>query len=300
MSSEHSTGITIACPAKINLGLSILGKRKDGFHELETLFQALDWTDRLVLRPGEGDDSLRVTGPFSEGVPNDSGNVVLRAIGQLRSVREFPPIQIQLDKNIPHGSGLGGGSSDAAGAVVAANLFFGLSLENPEIERLTSRVSSDAAFFVVGGSQWGRGRGEVLKPIAASRSLIALVAVPTVSVSTREAYGAVSSGDWGSLFSARELEAWMAGESKALPEFPNAFEEKVASLYPRVGETLVLLAACGAKRQFLSGSGSACVGLFDSLEEAEAAARKIAPSMKTCRVCRSLSVGVHPEPFSRS
>ncbi len=285
----------MACPAKINLGLSILGRRKDGFHELETLFQALDWTDRLVLQPGEGEDSLLVGGPFSEGVPGDDSNVVLRAIGQLRGVREFPPVRILLEKNIPHGSGLGGGSSDAAGAVVAANLFFGLSLEAPDIERLASKVGSDAAFFVLGGSQWGRGRGEVLKPIPATRSLIALVAVPAVSVSTREAYAAVSSGDWGSLFSARELEDWMAGGCDSMPEFPNAFEEKVAGLYPRVAETLGLLAVCGARRQFLSGSGSACVGLFESRGEAEAAARKIAPDMRACRVCCPLSVGVRPE-----
>ncbi len=284
--------VRVLCPAKVNLGLSILRKRDDGYHELETVFQAIDWEDILTVEVWEGTDELLVSGPFAEGVPADSSNLVFKAIDVLRTSHKIPALKLHLEKNIPHGAGLGGGSSDVAGLLVGVNELCGLDLSEAALEDAAAQVGSDTAFFVRGGAQWGRGRGEKLRPIPGSCPLPLLMAVPEESVSTRDAYGSLTAGDLGQAFDGVEVEAWIRNPDTPVPHLGNTFEAPISQRTPGIASALAWLRQEGALMAFLSGSGSACVGLFGSTQQAARAAGRCPSGLRECRVCRALDRGV--------
>jgi 4-diphosphocytidyl-2-C-methyl-D-erythritol kinase len=162
---------TELCPAKLNRFLAVLGRRADGFHELElvstVLESAPDLTDRLE---GEAaaELSLSISGPMGGGLVADETNLVLRAWRLLEAEAGRPlPASLRLEKRIPHGAGLGGGSSDAAGALRLGNRLFGLGLGGPLLLRLAARLGSDVPLFLLGGTVLGLGRGERVFPLRA-------------------------------------------------------------------------------------------------------------------------------------
>ena len=176
--------------AKINLGLRITGKRNDGYHNIETVFYPVSLCDALefVVSPEAHEkDILTVTG-ISVGVSPEE-NIVMKAVSKLREKYSFPWLKIHLHKAIPHGAGLGGGSSDAACMLKALNRHFQLSISEQEMKSIALDIGSDCPFFIDGDPAFASGRGEILEsinPVLSGYYLLLLN--PGVGINTGEAY----------------------------------------------------------------------------------------------------------------
>ncbi len=259
----------IRANCKINLGLDVLRRRTDGYHELET-----------VMLPVRGlYDELEIERTAEKGVrfenrglavdcPTEE-NICLRAFRLMHDRYGVDGLRILLDKRVPFGAGLGGGSADATAVVLAANELFGLRLSEAELIDCAAALGSDTAFFVRNTPQLCTGRGERMEPIDLPLEglWIALVK-PDVRVSTREAYAGVRP----------QLPATPLRERLARPiaEWQNTvgtdFEPSVFAAYPELAAVKAALLDAGARYAAMSGSGSTLFGLFDD----EAAARRIA------------------------
>ncbi|MBV8516441.1 MAG: 4-(cytidine 5'-diphospho)-2-C-methyl-D-erythritol kinase [Acidobacteria bacterium] len=241
--------------AKINWSLRITGKRADGFHDLETLFQTISLHDTLTFRES---DCLTLTCD-DPSIPTDETNLVLRAARALGA----PPVAIELQKRIPAGGGLGGGSSNAAATLVTLSRMFGI---DADLESLALSLGSDVPFFLVGGTAYATGRGEVLTPVAplADTPLPLLLLLPDERVLTRDAFARIT----------RYSEPIGRDDHASFADFTNDFEEPVFALLPRLRALKTRLLDAGATWAQMSGSGSTMVGAFaDANARDEAAAR---------------------------
>ena len=182
---------TLPAHAKINLLLRVLGRRADGYHEIRTLFQTVTLHDRLTFEPSPDDRiQLECDAP---GVPSDERNLVRRAAEALReryAVRGGA--RVLLEKTIPAGGGLGGGSSDAAAALVGLSHLWGLETDARELSEIGARLGADVPFFLTGGTALGTGTGTDVAPVKDLPEHHLVVVTPGVEVSTAEAYGALS------------------------------------------------------------------------------------------------------------
>jgi 4-diphosphocytidyl-2-C-methyl-D-erythritol kinase len=239
--------------AKINWALRIIGRRPDGFHELETVFQTISLHDELTLQKARR-TSLICDDP---SISTDESNLVLRAVKALRA----PRVAIQLLKRIPAGGGLGGGSSNAAATLLALDRMF--DLDRNDVGTLALSLGSDVPFFLLGGTAYATGRGEVLTPMPPRAGVPLLLLLPSEKVMTKEAFAAVSrySPPLG-------LDAYTDGYAN----FTNDFEEPVFAALPRLRDLKLRLLDAGAVWAGMSGSGSTIVGAFGTGAAREAAA----------------------------
>jgi 4-diphosphocytidyl-2-C-methyl-D-erythritol kinase len=240
-------------PAKVTLSLRVLGKRADGYHELEALTVSVNAPhDELAMEPADV-SVLRVSGPFAPGVPTDETNLVLRALRLLdRS------IAVDLAKWIPAGAGLGGGSADAA-AVLAA---FGGTAEH------AAALGSDVPFCLQRSPAWMRGRGEIIEPIADLTPLELVIVAPRFGCSTPEVYAA-----WDALGGPRSERVIDAPAGCPGP-FVNDLEPAAECVEPRLTEFRNRLEAVLERPALLCGSGSAYAAWFPDSQAAERAARR--------------------------
>lgn len=251
---------------KINLGLDILRRRADGYHDLQTvMFPVAGLYDQVeVVRTDVPGVSFRAEGIAVDCAPED--NICLKAFSLMRARYNVDGVSIRLDKRVPFGAGLGGGSSDGTAVLLAVNELFGLKLSEQELIALAAELGSDTAFFVRNLPQLCEGRGEVMTPIALDLSGLMLVILkPDESVSTREAYAGVSP---------RVPEVSLAerirrpvGEWQGL--VTNDFEPHIFAAHPAIREAKERLLDAGALYAAMSGSGSAVFGLFDSTTKGE-------------------------------
>lgn len=157
--------ITLEAPAKINLSLRVLHKREDGYHELESLMVPIGLADRLTLKRSDGEAGALDFTCSDPEVPVDEGNLVVKALKRLEAVGgPLPGLRVHLEKQIPHGAGLGGGSSDAAAALRGVNDWLGLGLSSAALHEVAAGLGSDVPFFLHQRACWCRGRGECLEP----------------------------------------------------------------------------------------------------------------------------------------
>lgn len=244
--------------AKINLGLRILRKRSDGFHDLETCFfpvkQCCDVLEMLEAPVS----SMKVYRADWEG--SVEKNLVWRAMELFRKHQpELPPLQWHLLKNIPSGAGLGGGSSDAATALRLMAEFSGWKADDPRLFEMAARLGSDCAFFLMGGPAIGKGRGEVLEELQLDLSAYEIRLVfPGIHISTAEAFAGVQPSVPQS--SLKEILSLPPRLWKDL--LVNDFEKSVFQKFPSLMAEKEKLYAAGAVYASLSGSGSALYGLF--------------------------------------
>jgi 4-diphosphocytidyl-2-C-methyl-D-erythritol kinase len=252
--------LSLEAPAKVNLFLRVLERRPDGFHEIETLFQAVDLCDRVELQitdvPGI---SLRVDGPDLGPVED---NLVYRAAEIFhRSIGVSAGVWIRLQKRIPAGAGLGGGSSDAAAVLRLLNEAFGGPVDGPGLMELGAQLGSDVPFFL-GESPlaMGRGRGEVLESIPPLPEAHLVLAMPPVHVATGSAY--LKLAKRGLTPEGRRLGDPPASWGWITSLAHNDFQVVVADAHPEVERALQELKAVGADPVMLSGSGAACFGRF--------------------------------------
>ena len=236
----------VLSPAKVNLGLWILGKRSDGYHEILTLFHAIDLCDEITIKEGPLD--VRT----STGIPMEE-NLVYRALLELRRrVGREPEVSVFIQKRIPEGSGLGGGSSNVAVVLKAVNEMLGKPLDTEELREIAGLVSSDAPFFFEGGTAIGRGRGEIIEKVEPLDLRITLV-IPPVKASTKEVYSSLREEHFSSVDMDRIIEALREGRFDTLE---NRLGELACEIYPEIGEVVRFLRFLGLK-PLVSGSGSA-------------------------------------------
>lgn len=259
--------LTLKAHAKVNLGLHVLGRRADGFHDIDTLFARLELHDTLTLEPRRKGVSLEVEGA---DLPGGGANLAYRAARlYLERAAGAGGVRLGLTKRIPVAAGLGGGSSDAAAVLRGLAALYPSDLELLE---LAAQLGSDVPFFADDlGAARAQGRGERLAPLALPVQHLVL-ANPGVPVSAGDAYRAVRSYD-----AALPLEAVLsdlrAGRS---PSYTNTLQPGVVGLEPAVGEVVQALRATGLYGVLMSGSGSTCFGLARDSREAQGAAARLA------------------------
>ena len=262
--------------AKINLGLRVHGRRADGYHEISTVFQTVTLHDKLTFESGPG-DGLELFCSDPE-VPAGEENLVLRAARALRERYGLGAgARVTLEKRIPAGGGLGGGSSDAAVALVALASLWGIETSKGELAEIGARLGADVPFFLTGGTALGTGTGAEIMPLEDAPKMDLVVVTPGVRVSTAEAYRGLNAPALTKVEGAVNLSVSRAeaGFSDSLRGVgSNDFEAVVARLEPEVARARDALLGAGARRAMLSGSGSSVFGVFDSKGEA-ARAREV-------------------------
>ncbi len=248
-------------PCKINLGLHVLSKRSDGYHDIETCFYPVPWTDMMEIIPS---DKLAFT--FS-GLPvfgKEEDNLCFRAYSLLGQDFNIPPIQLHLHKIIPSGAGLGGGSSDAAATLKLLNEIFSLGIGVESLRTYASRLGSDSPFFIEPQPALGSGKGEIVTPLSIPlKGTFLMVVSPDIHCSTAEAYRRVKARQ-PKMPLKEILELPAAAWKETLR---NDFEPFVFSTYPILHDIKERLYQRGAWYASMSGSGSSVFGLFDKPQD---------------------------------
>ncbi len=247
--------------AKINLGLHITSKRKDGYHDIETCMVPIPLVDALEMIIDKK-PSWNSTGLEIPGDPKD--NLILKAEKLIK--KDFPGLpnlSIHLHKNIPMGAGLGGGSADGAFALKLMNNLFDLHLDDFFLEEYAAQLGSDCPFFIENTPKIARGRGEILEPIELSLKGTYLVLInPGIHVGTKEAYAGVTPAP-----PKVKLEEVLSDRSRWKAELVNDFEQSIFKNHPAIAEIKEKLYAEGAFYAAMSGSGSSVFGLFEKKPE---------------------------------
>ena len=251
--------------AKVNIGLHVVQKRTDGYHDIETLFVPIwDYTDALEIVPtAKASDKTHLQ---IEGLPiadDTTRNLCIKAWELLHAEFQIPPVQMFLYKNIPVGAGLGGGSSDGAFALLSLNELFNLNLDKKELIDYALQLGSDCPFFLHDQAMYGTERGNVLTPHSFSyHDYEWCIVSPHLPISTAEAYRNVSLGINESLFNYLEMPITRWHES-----VNNHFEKNLFSKHSRLAEIIKSLYDRGALFASLSGSGSSLFGIFPKGEQ---------------------------------
>ena len=267
--------------AKINVGLRITGQREDGYHTLKTLFQTVSIHDLVKIElknePGVDFDSK------GEKVPDGEENLCVSAARLfLESVNQSAGVRIFLDKMIPVGAGLGGGSSDAACVIRGLNDLLNIGLTAGKMENIAAEVGADVPFFIQGGCRYAEGIGDLLSPGNIPEDLSVLLAVPEIKIETSWAYNSLNHLSLTRDSEDVNLARFPHNGAAALrSKFRNDFEELVFSSYPEIGRLKELISRSGAVFTSLSGSGSAVYGFFESLTEAENGKRALGESPRS-------------------
>ena len=251
---------------KINLGLNVVERRPDGYHNLETIFYPVPLFDEISISEGVDEDTLTLGGRPLEGDVND--NLVLRAVRQLRTEGfAVPPLNIDLKKVIPSGAGLGGGSSDAACMVRSISRLYGLPLSEAQMQETVGKLGADCPFFINPHPLFAEGIGDVFTPIDLSlKGWYLLLVKPDVFVSTREAYAGVH--PHRPPHSLLETATLPVGQWEG--RMVNDFEKSIFANHPLLAEIKDELYRQGAAYASMSGSGSTIFGLFRSRPDCEA------------------------------
>ncbi|HEY5558708.1 MAG TPA: 4-(cytidine 5'-diphospho)-2-C-methyl-D-erythritol kinase [Steroidobacteraceae bacterium] len=251
------SGAAWPAPAKLNLFLHVVGRRPDGYHDIQTVFQLIDLCDSLVFEPRPDPTIRRLEGPADLPDPDDLCLLAARRLQQAAGLHLG--VDIRLYKRIPVRGGLGGGSSDAATTLVALNEIWGLGLEVAELAHLGRDLGADVPLFVHGHSAWGEGVGDLLTSIDLPRRHFAIIH-PGVGVGTAEVFQAIE-------LTRNSPRTTIRGFLKASGR--NDCEPVVSGRNPEVARALAWLAARGNAR--LTGTGSCVFAGFDARDAAEAA-----------------------------
>lgn len=269
---------TLPSFAKINLYLEVLGKRSDGYHDICTVFQSVSLCDKLTF---EAADALRMTCD-DPGIPVDVSNLILKAAVAIKERKKIGPgAAIHLEKRIPSPGGLGGGSSNAAVALIGLCRLWNIHLVLDELHEIASNLGADVPFFLHGGTAIGTGRGTEITAVPDFAEENILIVTPDIAVSTREAFAGIeqtpTSADGQPNLTRDSTESILnncrfAAESLDLTKaaLKNDFEATVFAAYPEILCVKQSLLDLGARRAMLSGSGASVFGIFDKEETRQA------------------------------
>ena len=261
---------TLPCPAKLNLFLEVRGKRADGYHELGTLFQAVEFGDVLTAEPADRIEVICDTdfpGPVED-------NLVYKAAALLKTryadrVKPEQGIRFSLEKRIPTGAGLGGGSSDAAAALRLANEIWGLDLSVEELRALAPELGADVAFFLFEPTAFAEGRGEILTAAPEPFPFYVVIATPRCYVETAWAYRQLQHHEFGKNWEGfKSRYASRSGDSSFFSELRNDFEAPITAHFEEIREIHRILDCFLSEKTLLTGSGASLFALFKNREDA--------------------------------
>ena len=273
------TEFSVLAPAKINLFLEVLDTREDGYHNVSLVNQTVDFVDRLTFtESAEAPDDMTVVCHRAADLSHcERENTILTALCLMRDrFGDVPYLRIRLEKKIPVGAGLGGGSADAGAVIRAVSEHYSLDWEREEVTALAMEIGSDVPFAVVGGTARVEGKGERVEPLPFPfRDLSYVIVSPDVAVSTGWAYEELDRIDKRPVCSAgRMIEALRRGDYEAFKRsIWNTFESVLFVEHPRLADYVVQLEEAGCEAAWMTGSGSNLVGLCRDFETAEKVVR---------------------------
>jgi len=292
--------VELLAPAKVNLQLRVLGRRREGYHEIVSLFQMVSLHDTLRLRLQPEGDSFALEG--EPGIP-PADNTVSKALELFRRVTgDRRGVAVTVSKQIPLGGGLGGGSSDAAAALWGLNRLLVAGLGPRKLKSLAAELGSDVPFFLGSATALVRGRGERVSPLPTRTGYWLALAYPGFQIRSAEAYGWLDEEGSG-------CEVWEQPREQGVAEMMvnaylndpihrwrlhNSFSAVVLRRYPKLGELKNLLLEGGAQCAAVTGSGSTVCGLFADQARAEAAAERLAGAACWARVVQPLAKSPYP------
>ena len=271
----------------MNLALEVLGRRDDGYHEIVTVMQGVELSDRSVLEDVEPLE-LRTTVP---GVPTDASNLALRAAMVLREAAGIDRgVRITLDKRIPVAAGLGGGSTDAAAVLLGLNRLWNLRWPIARLTEAAVLLGMDVPFFLRGGTGLATGRGETLDRMR-SMALALVLVNPRYASSTAEAYRRVTPAMYTDGARARTVVSALRAKrvERAAGSLYNALEAAVAPVQPEIGRMKAALLSAGALGALMSGSGPTVFGIARSLDHARQIQRRVRRASWECWAVRTLA-----------
>ena len=285
--SGRGRWIELSAAAKVNLALEVLGRRADGYHEIVTVMQAVELSDRIVLEDAEALE-LRTTAP---GIPTDASNLALSAASMLREAAGVERgVRITLDKRIPVAAGLGGGSTDAAAVLLGLNRLWRLRWPLERLAEVAVRLGMDVPFFLRGGTAFGTGRGEKLDRMRGMAMALVLVN-PRYASSTAEAYGRLTPAMYTDGARARAVVSALNSRrvERLTRSLYNGLEPSVAPAHPEIEHMKAALLAAGALGALMSGSGPTVFGVARSLDHARQIRRRVQRASWECWAVRTLA-----------
>ncbi|MGV4923275.1 4-(cytidine 5'-diphospho)-2-C-methyl-D-erythritol kinase [Streptomyces sp. BHT-5-2] len=301
----RATSVTVRVPAKVNVQLAVGGRRPDGFHDLANVFLAVGLYDEVTATPADR-LTLTCTGPDADQVPLDDTNLAARAARALAARHGLDPhVHLHIAKDIPVAGGMAGGSADAAGALLACDTLWGTGATQDELLAICAELGSDVPFSLVGGAALGRGRGELLEPLAVGGTFHWVFAVADGGLSTPAVYkecdrlrdttgrGATTADIPDPEPSPALLEALRTGDATALAaSMSNDLQAAAVSLRPSLAATLAAGTDAGAPAALVSGSGPTTAFLAADAEDAE----RVAAALRASGTCRTARATVGPAP----
>ena len=261
----------IICPSysKVNIGLRVLNQRDDGYHNICTIFQELNFGDSIYIEK-RGSDCKIISNV--NWIPTDKSNICFKAYNEIK--KEFSSVEglhIKIDKKIPIGSGLGGGSANAAAVLKGINKIYKLKATESKLEQIGRKIGADVPFFIRGKTQLGEGVGYKLTQLYKTIIGTYLLVIPKISISTKWAYSVIKN-KLNDQNKKAKFSSFFNGDYSSLQIFENDFEQIVIPAYPEIGAIKSKLLNLGARFASLSGSGSTVYGVYDdeaSAKEAE-------------------------------
>jgi 4-diphosphocytidyl-2-C-methyl-D-erythritol kinase len=262
-SAFSSRRVEVRARAKVNLGLEVLGRRADGYHEIRSVMWAIDLADRVTLEPGEADIALECAAP---DVPRTPDNLAWRAAELLRrETGVVTGIRIRIDKRIPVAAGLGGGSTDAAAVLAGIACGTRGRIGVGRLLAMAIALGMDVPFFLGRSPALTWGRGEEIRPVRASKDLAIVLANPGFPLATREVYAQLEPADFGDGHQVDALVAALRrGTDAVAASVTNGLERAAAQLWPGLAEVKAALREAGCLAALMSGSGPTVLGIAPS------------------------------------
>ena len=279
------SSLSLKSHAKVNLFLEVLWKRDDGYHEIESLIQEISLCDDILLK-----DRLRgitILCPNKKiYIPSNHNNLAHKAAKLLMTKFSIKKgVSITIEKKIPVGAGLGGGSSNAASVLKGLNQLWNIGLKNEQLQELGAEIGSDVPFFINGGTALVKGRGVKIHTWFNAPKIWFVLAIPNISVSTKWAYGRLDRKLTRNINSAKLQESKKLQFKDIVDKLFNRLEGVVLKEYPLIEVVKEKMMACGASGALMSGTGSAIFGIVSSKDKACKIAEKVSNDLKSEVVC---------------
>ncbi len=263
--------LSLAAPAKINLGLQVLGRRADGYHEVVTVLQAIDLTDTVHIAEHD-----RIEGGTTLAGLTPERDLAVRAARRLHArLRPGRGAYLRVDKHIPAAAGLGGGSSDAAAVLLGLDALWRSHAGAAVVTGVARTLGADVPFFLNGGTALATGRGDEIQQLAAAPEFWVVLAKPDTAIATADVYAQLDPKEWSDGAETLRLAAAVAHNRLPLELLRNDLLAAATRLAPEIGDVLAALRSHGAEAALLAGSGPTCFGLHRT----ERAARRCAEAL---------------------
>ena len=270
--------VTLQSFSKVNIGLKIVKKRRDGYHDIHTVFQELDFHDRISLKKKKSGCSFKSNVNW---LSNNNSNLCVKAWQSLVQRFNIGGVKIELKKNIPPGSGLGGGSSNAACVLKGLKRLYKLNIQSRDLIKIGTSIGADVPFFINGGCQLGSGVGDELKKIEHSNEKIFLLVMPEIHIDTKTTFKKFKKFLDNNQEKVNFADYIIKGNF-LFKFFENDFETIIVPAYPEIGQIKKKLLSYGAVFSSLSGTGSTVYGVFDDEAKAISAESLFKVHYKTC------------------